>query len=94
MGVKVARTLLAKHCYWQIESFHRVIKQVCTIKGFQARTESALRTHSFCTLQAFSKLQTMRVEGLIENLYQVPRQLFVPVIRQFILETLSKPIPA
>ena len=80
--------------HWQIESFHRVIKQVCNIERFQVRTESAIRTHFFCALQAFCKLQTMRVEGLIDNLYQVSRQLFVPVIRQFILENLSKPIPA
>ena len=78
--------------HWQIESFHRVIKQVCNIERFQVRTESAIRTHFFCALQAFCKLQTMRVEGLIDNLYQVSRQLFVPVIRQFILENLSKPI--
>ena len=52
------------------------------------RTESAIRTHLFCALQAFCKLQTMRVEGLIDNLYQVSRQLFIPVIRQFILENL------
>jgi len=42
----------------------------------------------------FSKLQTMRVEGLIDNLYQVSRQLFVPIIRQFILEHLAKPMAA
>ena len=30
----------------------------------------------------------MRVEGLIDNLYQVSRQLFIPAIRQFILENL------
>lgn len=78
--------------HWQIESFHRVIKQVCNIERFQVRTHSAIRTHLFCALQAFCKLQTMRVEGLIDNLYQVSRQLFVPVIRQFILENLSKPI--
>ena len=75
-------------CHWQIESFHRVIKQVCNIDRFQVRTESAIRTHLFCALQAFCKLQTMRVEGLIDNLYQVSRQLFIPVIRQFILENL------
>lgn len=75
--------------HWQIESFHRVIKQVCNIERFQVRTESAIRTHFFCALQAFCKLQTMRVEGLIDNLYQVSRQLFVPVIRQFILQNLS-----
>jgi hypothetical protein len=78
--------------HWQIESFHRVIKQVCNIERFQVRTESAIRTHCFCALQAFCKLQTMRVEGLIDNLYQISRQLFVPVIRQFILENLSQPI--
>lgn len=78
--------------HWQIESFHRVIKQVCNIERFQVRTESGIRTHCFCALQAFCQLQTMRVEGLIDNLYQISRQLFVPVIRQFILEHLSKPI--
>lgn len=80
--------------HWQIESFHRVIKQVCNIERFQVRTESAIRTHCFCALQAFCKLQTMRVEGLIDNLYQVSRQLFVPVIRQFVLEHLPKSIAA
>jgi hypothetical protein len=30
----------------------------------------------------------MRVEGLIDNLYQVSREIFLPVIRQFILENL------
>jgi hypothetical protein len=62
--------------HWQIESFHRVIKQVCNVERFQVRTESGIRTHLFCALQAFSQLQTMRVEGLIDNLYQVSRQLF------------------
>ena len=35
----------------------------------------------------------MRVEGLIENLYQVAR-LFVPVIRQFIVEYFAQSIAA
>ena len=78
--------------HWQIESFHRVIKQVCNIERFQVRTESAIRTHFFCALQAFCQLQTMRVQGLIDNLYQVSRQLFVPVIRQFIVKNLSQPV--
>ena len=36
--------------HWQIESFHRVIKQVCNIERFQIRTESGIRTHLFCFL--------------------------------------------
>jgi hypothetical protein len=78
--------------HWQIESFHRVIKQVCNIERFQVRTESGIRTHLFGSLQAFSQLQTMRVEGLIDNLYQVSRQLFVPVIRQFIIQNLPQSV--
>ena len=76
--------------HWQIEQFHRVIKQICNIERFQVRTESALRTHFFCALKAFCHLQTMRIEGLINNLYQVSRQLFIPVLRQFIQENLPK----
>ncbi len=76
--------------HWQIESFHRVIKQVCNIERFQVRDEQAIRNHFFCALSAFGKLQTMRVEGLINNLYQVSRQLFIPVIRQFILKNRSE----
>ncbi|MCY7284137.1 MAG: hypothetical protein LH679_12005, partial [Cyanobacteria bacterium CAN_BIN43] len=53
--------------------------------------EQAIRNHFFCALSAFGKLQTMRIEGLIDNLYQVSRQLFIPVIRQFILKNRSEP---
>jgi len=77
--------------HWQIERFHRVIKQVCNIERFQVRDEQAIRNHFFCALSAFGKLQTMRIEGLIDNLYQVSRQLFIPVIRQFILKNRSEP---
>jgi len=78
--------------HWQIECFHRVIKQVCNIERFQVRDTQAIRNHFFCSLRAFAKLQMMRVDGLIDNLYQVSRQLFIPVIRQFILENLYQPI--
>jgi Transposase DDE domain len=74
--------------HWQIETFHRVIKQVCNIERFFVRDGQAIRNHFFCALRAFAKLQTMRIEGLIDNLYQISRELFIPVIRQFILENL------
>ena len=80
--------------HWQIETFHRVIKQVCNIERFHVRNGQAIRNHFFCSLRAFSKLQTMRIEGLIQNVYQVSRQLFIPVIRQFILNNLTEPVSA
>jgi hypothetical protein len=80
--------------HWQIERFHRVIKQVCNIERFQVRDTQAIHNHFFCALRAFGKLQPMRIEGLIDNLYQVLRQLFIPVIRQFILKNLPEPASA
>jgi hypothetical protein len=72
--------------HWQIEMFHRVIKQVCNIERFYVRDTQAIQNHFFCALRAFSKLQTLRINDLIDNLYQISRELFVPVIRQFILD--------
>ena len=58
----------------------------CNIERFYVRDKQAIQNHFFCALRAFAKLQTLRINDLIDNLYQISRQLFVPVIRQFILE--------
>jgi hypothetical protein len=63
----------------------------CESNTLQVRDQQAIRNHCFCALRAVGKLQTMRIEGLIDNLYQVSRQLFIPVIRQFILKNLPEP---
>lgn len=76
--------------HWTIECFHRVIKQVCNIERFYVRDKQAIRNHIFCALSAFCKLQTMCIQGVINNCYALQRQLFVPVIRQFILENLTE----
>jgi len=72
--------------HWHIECFHRVIKQVCNIERFYVRDEQAIRNHFYCALRAFGQLQTWCIQGVIGNCYEISRQLFVPVIRQFILD--------
>ena len=72
--------------HWQIECFHRVIKQVCNIERFYVRDEQAIRNHFYCALRAFVKLQTLCIQGVIGTCYEISRQLLVPVIRQFILD--------
>ncbi|MEN8446848.1 MAG: IS701 family transposase, partial [Cyanobacteria bacterium J06555_13] len=62
----------------------------CNIKRFYVRDEQAIRNHFFCALQAFCKLQTMYINGLLKSCYEISRQLFVPVIRQFILENVTE----
>ena len=71
--------------HWQIETFHRAIKQVCGICRFMVRDTSAIKTYIFCSLQAFVKLEFMRSEKIISNWYEVQRNLFTSVIREHIL---------
>jgi hypothetical protein len=42
--------------HWQIEEFHRVIKQICNIERFFIRDQWAIRNHFFCALRAFYHL--------------------------------------
>lgn len=44
-------------CHWQIETYHRTIKQCCSIKKFQLHRERKIRTHVFSSLMAFVHLK-------------------------------------
>jgi Transposase DDE domain len=75
--------------HWGIECFHRAIKQVCGICRFMVRDSYAIRTHVFCSLQAFVRLEKMRVEKTIANWYGVQKNLFILVIREYIVNNLA-----
>ena len=75
--------------HWRIETFHRAIKQVCGIGRFMVRNTQAIKTHIFCSLQAFVRLEKMRSTNSISNWYRVQRNLFTLVIREYILNNLS-----
>ena len=75
--------------HWGIEAFHRAIKQVCGICRFMVRNTHAIKTHIFCSLQAFVRLEKMRSTNSISNWYHVQRNLFTLVIREYILGNLS-----
>jgi len=70
--------------HWNIEQFHRAVKQVCNIERFQVRTNKAIQNHIFCSIFAFIRLEFMRVQNLISNWYEVQKNLFNDVIRIFI----------
>lgn len=76
--------------HWGIESYHRAIKQVCGISRFMVRISEAIKTHIFCSIRAFTQLELMRAEELIENWYEVQRNLYLQVAREFILEHLKQ----
>ncbi len=75
--------------HWGIESFHRAIKQVCGICRFMVRDSQGIKTQIFCSLQAFVCLEIMRSENIISNWYELQRNLFTLVVRDYIVENLT-----
>ena len=69
--------------HWKIETFHRAIKQLCGVCRFMVRNTHAIQTHIFCSLQAFIRLEKMRSTHSISNWYQLQRNLFTLVIREY-----------
>ncbi|WP_225893012.1 transposase [Nostoc sphaeroides] len=78
--------------HWGIECYHRAIKQVCGIQRFMVRTSEAIKTHLFSAIRAFTQLELMRSEELIENWYELQRNLSLQVARDFILEHLKQKV--
>jgi hypothetical protein len=76
--------------HWGIECYHRAVKQLCGIERFMARTTEAIKNHIFCSIRAFTQLEFMRAEEIIENWYEVQRNLYLQVARGFIMEHLTQ----
>lgn len=53
------------------------------------RTTDAIGTHFFCAIRAFTQLELIRVKDLIENWYEVQRDLYIQVARGFIIDQLK-----
>ncbi len=78
--------------HWEIEYYHRAIKQLCGIKKFMVRSSPAIVTHLFCSIRAFVQLELMRAEALIDNWYEIQRNLSLEVARDFILPYLNQKV--
>lgn len=70
--------------HWEIEQYHRMIKQVCNIERFQVRSKVAILNHVFASLCSFIHLQQMQITALISNAYQFKRELYTDVVTTFI----------
>lgn len=76
--------------HWSIECYHRVIKQACNIEKFQVRNKHAVLTHIYCSLIGFLTLEFLRVKGKICNHYQIQKDLYQKVIKEFVSERLHE----
>jgi len=70
--------------HWQIEQYHRAIKQVCNIERFQVRSKGAIKNHLFAAICGFVQLQKLSFAAVINNCYSLQRNLFKDVIASFI----------
>jgi len=70
--------------HWQIEQYHRALKQVCHIEHFQVRQPTATRNHLFAAICGYVQLQRLRATDVIRNCYHLQRDLFNEVIANFI----------
>ncbi len=53
------------------------------------RDSQAIKTYIFCSLQAFVRLEKMRSENRISNWYELQRNLFNLILRDYIVENLA-----
>jgi Transposase DDE domain len=70
--------------HWQIEQYHRTIKQVCNIERFQVRSKTAVKNHLFSAIFGYVELQRMRAINAIKNCYSLRHDLFKNAIASFI----------
>ena len=70
--------------HWQIEQYHRAIKQVCHIEHFQVRSEQPVRNHILAAILAFVYLQKMQMAREFMNIYQHQCELSKETVGAFV----------
>jgi Transposase DDE domain len=71
--------------HWGIEQYHRAIKQLVGIDKFMVRKSKSIANHFFCSLRAICLLEFKRIKGEITDWYQIKRELYRPIVKEFIL---------
>ena len=72
---------------WQIEVYHRGVKQACGLEKSQVRNTTAQKNHIFLSIRAFLRLEYARIKSSI-SWYEAKSQ----IIRSAISSYLSHPI--
>ena len=70
---------------WEIEEYHREIKQVTRVANCQARRARSQRNHIFCALLAYTSLQLHRFTTGLTS-YKTKLAILAPAIRQYLAE--------
>lgn len=68
---------------WEIEEYHREIKQVTKISACQARRSRSQRNHIFCSLLAYTALQLNKFTTGLTS-YKTKMAILAPAIKQYL----------
>lgn len=73
---------VAHKTHWNIEEYHRAIKQLCNIENFLVRRAIAVKNHIFSALWAFVSLEEKVIKKIISNWYQFRESLIKKFLKQ------------
>ncbi|MFN3315595.1 MAG: transposase [Raineya sp.] len=73
---------MAHKNHWNIELYHRAIKQLCNIERFLVRRTIAVKNHIFSALWAFISLEEKVIQKIITNWYQFRENLLKNFLKQ------------
>lgn len=62
---------------------------VATGEPVRVRDSHAIKTHIFFSLQAFVRLELMRSKKMINNWYQLQRNLFTKIVREYVVNNFT-----
>ncbi|MCS6794812.1 MAG: transposase [Raineya sp.] len=68
--------------HWNMEEYHRAIKQLCNIQNFLVRRTNAVKNHIFAALRAFITLEEKVIKQVIANWYQFRENLPTCFLKQ------------
>ncbi len=70
--------------HWQIEQYHRAIKQVCNIEHFQVRSKGVIKNHLFAAIYGYVQLQKLAALALIRNGYSLRKTCSMRLLRHLL----------
>ncbi|MEM1312560.1 MAG: transposase [Patescibacteria group bacterium] len=71
--------------HWNIELYHKILKNNCSIESFMVRTKSSVTTHIHCALRAFILLQLNKLKKVIRSEDELRIKLYGRICRLFLL---------
>lgn len=75
-SIRHAKFVYLHNAHWQIEQYHRALKQLCSIQKYQVRRKRLILNHVFASIMGFVHLSQPK----FHSMYRWQYQLFRPIV--------------